>query len=65
MISLLSNSPFTIKKTVRKVTPLSTYDKNLSVFSTVKKIIVNYDNNGLLRTIKIICEKKKKRSEIQ
>ena len=44
------------------VTPISTYAKNWSAFSAVKKIIMYHDNIWLMRKTKITCEKKKKRS---
>ena len=54
-----------MKTTVKAVAPLSTYEKDWSVFSIGKKIIVYYDDNGLVRTTKTICEKRNKRSELQ
>ena len=44
------------------VTPISTYAKNWSAFSAVKKIIMYHDNIWLMHKTKITCEKKKKRS---
>lgn len=42
---------------MKTVTPLSGNENNCSAFSAVKMIIEYYDNNWLLYSTKMICEK--------